>query len=288
MAQYNNINPQTEHINFDFQTTEFMSGELSSFIGALFEHSNSIFPNATISATTSAKQIGKTKKVTDLLVKNNLLPYYISKINRTPDKFHSTIKYSVINLSQISFSKQDTIAISNYLNSEIYSHQQWNKNFANNALQIDFQSSIFEIARNTSDHSRTSKIIFSGQYYPKLDELRISIADLGIGIPRTVFNSTPNFYSDSERIDYATQSGMTSRKNEHARGLGLFNIKETLRGSGEITIISQFGTWKQNIEGGVTIQELANPFPGTIINITLKQQITNKISTTDFGGMLEF
>lgn len=177
LAQYNNIDPQTEHINFDFQTTEFMSGELSSFIGALFEHSNAIFPNAKISATTSAKQIGKTKKVTDLLLKNNLLPYYISRVNRTPDKFQSTIKYSVINLSQVSFSKQDTIAISKYLASEIYSHQQWNKNFENNALQIDFQSSIFEIARNTSDHSRTSKIIFSGQYYPKLDELRISIAD---------------------------------------------------------------------------------------------------------------
>lgn len=265
-----------------------MSGELSSFVGALFEHSNSSFPKAKISATTSSEKIGKTKRVTDLLIRNNLLPHYISKFNRTPDKFQSTLKYSVINLSHGAFTSQDTVSISNYLSKEMYSHQQWNKNFANNALQIDFQSSIFEIARNTSDHSRTSKIIFSGQYYPKLDELRISIADLGIGIPGTVFNSTPAFRSDSERINYATQSGMTSRKNEHARGLGLFNIKETLRGSGEITIISQFGTWKQDIDGCVTLQELVNPFPGTIINITLKQQIKNKVSTTDFGGMLEF
>lgn len=265
-----------------------MSGELSSFVGALFEHSNSSFTNARISATTSANEIGKTKRVKDLLIRNNLLPHYISKFNRTPDKFHSTIKYSVIDLTRAAFSTQDTIAISTYLEKEVYSHQQWDRNFASNASQIDFQSSIFEIGRNTSDHSRTSKIIFSGQYYPALDELRISIADLGIGIPTTVYNATPVSYSDSQRIDYATQSGMTSRTNGHARGLGLFNIKETLKGSGEITIISKFGTWKQDINGGVTLQELLNPFPGTIINITLKQQISNTISANNFRGMLEF
>lgn len=288
LSQYNNISPLTETINFDFHTTEFMSGELSSFVGALFEHSNSSFPRATISATTSSQQIGKTKRVTDLLLRNNLLSHYISRFDRKPDRFHSTLKYSVINLSRGAFTSQDTIAISNYLKEEMYNHQQWNRNFASNALQIDFESSIFEIARNTSDHSRTSKIIFSGQYYPNLDELRISIADLGIGIPYTVFNSTPSFHSDSDRIDYATQSGMTSRKNEHARGLGLFNIKETLKGSGEITIISKYGTWKQDIDGNVQLQDMANSFPGTIINITLRQQIQNKIPLPDFGGMLEF
>jgi hypothetical protein len=89
--------------------------------------------------------------------------------------------------------------------------------------------SISELINNVSDHSQSSidAYVFA-QYYPRLKELKIVVADLGIGIP----NSVNNFrISENQKpldslnaLKWALQPNTTVKSHPKNAGKGLYNL----------------------------------------------------------------
>lgn len=270
------ISPLTTRVTFDFNDSTWIDAEMSSFIGALFEHIISINPkvNIHISAPNS--------NVVSMLQRNNLLHYYLPEIPRLPDNYHTTVKYEVIKFSQkdAGFSDNDVNAVLKYLGTELFSHPGWQANFETIADAADFTGQVFEIVRNTSDHSRSTKVILSGQLFPKKDEFRLAIADIGMTIPVTV-NSFEADESPAAKIVWALQPGNSSKNKAHARGLGLSTVVEDLRDKGNLTIISGKGLVVVYSNGTIERKILKFPFPGTFIRIVFDHKISD-LKPTEF------
>ncbi|MEK9151725.1 MAG: ATP-binding protein [Patescibacteria group bacterium] len=100
-----------------------------------------------------------------------------------------------------------------------------------NPLQTDaMRYVISELVRNVIEHAASPVgAIVAAQYYPKTNTIRIGIADVGVGIKRTINRSHPA-ETDLEAIRLALTPGITgttSREGgtESNAGAGLFFIK---------------------------------------------------------------
>lgn len=270
------VTPLTEKVTFDFSNSKWIDAEMSSFIGALFEYIDSKNPDVNINITASKG------KVLNMLQRNNLLHHYLPDIPKLPDYYQTSVKYDVIEFSktETEFSDDDVKAVLDYLGTELFDLPSWQANFNTIAEATDFTGQVFEIVRNTYDHSQSSKVIISGQLFPTKDEFRLAIADIGMTIPVTV-----NFFelneSPAAKIVWALQPGNSSKNRKHARGLGLSTIVNDLRGKGNLTIISGKGLVAVH-SNGITDQKILKfPFPGTFIRIVFDHN-TSDIQPTEF------
>lgn len=274
LRQFSKIGPLTTEVIYNTANMKWIDGEVSSLLGSLFEKVKTDYPHI---LQYFVSHITKTK-AEQLLIRNGLLPHYLTDFEKIEDSFHTVIAYKVIDLTEDN--AKDLVF--KYLNDEVYSHSQWKSNFSVVEEQAEFSDSIFELVSNVLEHSRSSKILISGQFYPKKDEFRISIGDIGIGIPVTVQNETPTLLSDGERIDWATHKSMTSKTNAHARGLGLHRIKESLTNVGTLIIVSGTGYWKMNEDGFISHSKLSYQYPGTYVKISFsRNRIFDKMKTND-------
>lgn len=72
--------------------------------------------------------------------------------------------------------------------------------------------SFCEIFRNTFEHGATDSAVFCVQYWPKLNEVEICIADRGIGILDSRLQSKyTNPESEKEALHYALMPGISSK-----------------------------------------------------------------------------
>lgn len=135
--------------------------------------------------------------------------------------------------------------------------------------------SLQEAMTNVIDHSGVNEYYICSQNYPKKKELRLCIADLGMGIRNSLLKS-PNYRNinnDHQAICLATEEGVSSR--EGRAGLGLSHIKKFLTiNKGQLCIISGHGKifWKFD-QGKKLKQSMSDNFGGTILKIIIN---TNK------------
>ncbi|CAI8879451.1 ATP-binding protein [Brevibacillus sp. IT-7CA2] len=139
-------------------------------------------------------------------------------------------------------------------------------------LRDAISSKVYEIYRNVFDHGLSPIGAFScGQYYPKLNELCLSIVDFGIGIPNEVKNylNKPEM-SSKKALEWAFKTGNTTKpSNEHGRGIGLGILKEFIKANnGKLEIYSNDGYVKIT-KDHEEFSETNFFFGGTIINITI-------------------
>lgn len=132
---------------------------------------------------------------------------------------------------------------------------------------------VIEIYGNAFDHSHSDLGVFScGQYYPNKKQLKLTILDLGVGIPANVrkFQAIPDL-PEADAIKWAFQQGNSTKLTpKMARGNGLDIIKSFIQKNqgGKLEIYSHGGIAKitqDNDEYGR--QDI--PFQGTIVNINL-------------------
>jgi len=131
--------------------------------------------------------------------------------------------------------------------------------------------SMNEAITNVIDHSETNDYYVCCRTYPSLKQIRLCIADLGIGIRSSLTKKDTYRYitKDREAIKLATEEGVSSR--EERAGLGLSHIKKFLMvNRGQLCIISCKGKvfWKFN-RGEVLEQKMRVPFHGTIIKMII-------------------
>ena len=136
-------------------------------------------------------------------------------------------------------------------------------------LQIDFISSIAELANNSHEHGRTDKAYFCGQYYPRISQLSFAISNLGITINENVTNKKPNL-SNKKCLDWIFKKGTTTRKDGTSGGQGLYELKKIVNNlKGNITVISGYDYYNIDNEGKTEYNRLGNKYKGTTFIIDI-------------------
>ena len=138
--------------------------------------------------------------------------------------------------------------------------------------------SLQETMTNVVDHSGETEYYICAYTYPTKGQIRLCIADLGIGIKSSLHRSRryPPFDNDYIAIKKATEEGVSCRSGRD--GLGLSHIKNFIKvNEGQMCIISGQGKvyWKFD-QGKVLEQKMSVPFHGTIVKLIIN--IDNIIS----------
>jgi anti-sigma regulatory factor (Ser/Thr protein kinase) len=136
-------------------------------------------------------------------------------------------------------------------------------------LKGSLRLSISEAITNVIDHSGVNDYYICCWNYPALKQIRLCIADLGIGIRSSLTRKAEYSYikTDHQAILKAIENGVSSRPGR--AGLGLDHIRRFLKANkGRLCIISCRGKvfWKFD-RGEVLEQQMKTPFNGTIIKM---------------------
>ena len=133
------------------------------------------------------------------------------------------------------------------------------------------QMSLIETMTNVVDHSGVQDYFVCCWNYPEKKQIRLCIADLGIGIRASLrkseqYRSLTNHY---EAIILSTEAGVSSRPER--AGMGLSSIKKFLHvNKGQMCIISGKGKafWKFD-QGKILKQTISQFFNGTIVKLVI-------------------
>ena len=138
-------------------------------------------------------------------------------------------------------------------------------------LKGSLRLSISEAITNVIDHSGVKNYYICCWNYPSLKQIRLCIADLGVGIRSSLTKRIEYSYikNDHQAILKAIENGVSSRPEK--AGLGLDHISRFLRvNKGQLCIISCRGKvfWKFD-QGKTLVQQMKTPFQGTIIKMII-------------------
>ena len=142
------------------------------------------------------------------------------------------------------------------------------------ALEQQFFSGIHELFTNFEIHAQSTPGAWaSGQLFPQLGRVEMTLVDHGIGIPTKIiergFASTPH-----AAIEWAMTGANTTRQGDVPGGLGLKVLREFIRlNGGELTIASHGGFWRE-AKGHVEVRPLTYPFPGTAATVVVNTKDT--------------
>ncbi|WP_182200105.1 ATP-binding protein [Paraliobacillus salinarum] len=131
---------------------------------------------------------------------------------------------------------------------------------------------VYEIFANAYEHSKSEIGVFScGQHYPSGNELKLTVVDFGVSIPKNVRNFLGDVsLSSYEAIRWALADKNTTRISEdYIGGLGLGVLKDFIEiNRGKLEIYSDDGCCVIS-KNGVQYYSLNTTFLGTAINISL-------------------
>lgn len=139
------------------------------------------------------------------------------------------------------------------------------------ALRGAVMGSALEIYLNSFGHSNSPiGVVTCGQRYPNKQHVRLTVVDLGVGIPVKVraFLKRPTMPAE-DAMRWAFERG-NSTAGGLARGLGLYLLSSLVQvNKGRMSIISQDGRASATPEG-ITFQTHRQFFHGTLISVTLR------------------
>ena len=138
-------------------------------------------------------------------------------------------------------------------------------------LKGSLKLSLSEAITNVIDHSGVNDYYICCWNYPSLKQIRLCIADLGMGIRSSLTQRDEYSYirDDNRAILKAVENGVSSRPQK--AGLGLDHISRFLKvNKGRLCIISCRGKifWKFD-RGEVLKQKMKTPFHGTILKMII-------------------
>jgi hypothetical protein len=136
-------------------------------------------------------------------------------------------------------------------------------------LKGSLQMSLLEMMTNVVDHSGVNDYFICCHNYPEKKQIRLCMADMGIGIPDSLRKKYKERKSDRQLIIMATEEGISTRPER--AGLGLTHIKKFLKvNKGQLCIISGKGKvfWKFD-QNKMFQQTIQTAFKGTIIKMVI-------------------
>lgn len=251
-------------VTIDISRTVFFASELTAILSAIIERWLSDGVHVKLTST-------KIEPVDQMFRRNG----FYSSFKNEPIMNDAYGTY----LPLFSEYSQATEAIEKFLNESVFKNEHWpaNSSLASHEMET-INSAIFEIARNINEHSGSNRLFMCGQFYPTIHQLRFTLVDTGSGIADNVYNQLSELKapkqtktllknaSDASRIDWATDRGNSTKANI-ASGMGLYDIKSSLLGHGEFTIVANSGFWKQTSEGRIIKQKMNVRYHGTILHL---------------------
>lgn len=146
-----------------------------------------------------------------------------------------------------------------------------------------------EIFQNIRDHSGTNIGSVFAQIYPNKNVLKLSISDIGVGIPHNIrkhLKEKSEDLTDAECLLQASQYGFTTSSHAGNAGRGLANLKDIVTSiySGTVIIISNYGFLKFSPEATQHLMDRTWIYPGCLIDIeiTLDNISTDQEEDSEF------
>ncbi len=139
-------------------------------------------------------------------------------------------------------------------------------------LNYSLRLSLNELMTNVVEHSGVKDYYVCAYTYPERGQLRLCIADRGMGILRSLYLSKKyklNLRNSHDAIILATTEGVSSRPGR--AGLGLSHLKGFAKvNEGQMCIISGRGKvfWKYD-QGKILKQKMMKPFTGTVVKFVI-------------------
>ncbi|MEX0928672.1 MAG: ATP-binding protein [Candidatus Babeliales bacterium] len=134
-------------------------------------------------------------------------------------------------------------------------------------------SNLLEVYINSNNHSMSGNTVYTcGQFFPGLKYLKVTILDLGVGIPFNIDRivNKPELV-DAQLIRVAFLKGITS--TGQLGGNGLPQLYEFIKEySGTLDVYSGKGLVRGN-KAGLWLHKHEQSFKGTIVHLTLKCDI---------------
>ena len=251
-----NLHAQTEHcfvddVEIDMRSTNRFDGDMCAAFGAILYSLGDSLNTVRLTNINS--------KVEKILSKNGFLSHYGGQ--EMPDLRETTDFYE-------RFDVGDDRYFSAYIERGLIRRPEVPE--MSEGLLKKFRESIFEIFSNAVLHSHTELGIFScGQFFPDGNRLDFTVADLGIGIRKNIYNNLQQDLSPVDAIIWATQEHNTTKRDKVPGGLGLTLLSEFIDlNSGCIRIVSDAGYWRRKNRRTNT-SLLDQPFPGTVVSVEI-------------------
>lgn len=256
-----------DHVAINLSQLGFINGELTTIL--LLGMRQLEKQNKTV------KLVGVKPAQRDILERNGF--YKAIGEKNKPDNKNTTIQLQEFNIS-------NNIQIDEYINtilkpklSNYSKNAPQNEQAAVDEMISSVRYAIDELIDNIKTHSESDVMYFAGQFFPRQKRLSFTILDAGLTIPTIVRDKFNNLKSQAKSIsdflliDWATEQGNTTKdvkKKGIPGGAGLYTVKTSLKGHGELTIVSGNGFWKLTSSKKIMHQSLFEKFPGTLIHVT--------------------
>jgi hypothetical protein len=165
------------------------------------------------------------------------------------------------------FTPYKDIEFIDYVRNEMLSKPNFPKH--SKMLGKKINESIFELFENARTHGHCKNIYTCGQIINESGATRLdfTIVDMGKTIKYNVNQYLSQDFSGADAIEWAIQSGHTTKTGEVSGGLGLDIIFEFIKlNKGKIQIVSSDGFLEYH-HGNIEKKTFNKPFLGTIANI---------------------
>ncbi|RKQ43081.1 hypothetical protein BXY85_3700 [Roseivirga pacifica] len=143
--------------------------------------------------------------------------------------------------------------------------------------------SIFELYQNSVMHSGAENVFVCGQFYHNKKRMALTMVEVGRTFKDNVTEHAYGFgnFSGRQSIEWAVESGNTTKPKGETGGLGLDLIREFLRMNfGKIQIRSADGYWEE--KKGVTFAvDCKSYFQGSIVNIEFNLRDKKEYTTPE-------
>lgn len=233
-----------------------------SFLACLIENQMKISASGTI--TFRPEIVNYLERIDFLSFLDNEFKDRITIIPKRPAIHRRPLEDRIIEFSKITF--VDTSDVENCIRrlSQLCAER------SGNAIQFMYIDDVFgELLSNVSVHSGAKSFYVIAQRYPSKQLLKISIADLGVGIPVKICSKYHEIGSDNDAIIYATESEITT--SPFGGGTGLTVLRSYLNDPQDyLFIASNNGCVKFTSDNAFRYNRFASPVKGTFIEVCFK------------------
>lgn len=264
-AQLMNRTIEKRKYVLDFQDVTWIEANLCAILGAI------ITKNKGLGASFELENLGSSYLKATL--RNNGFLKLI-KGEKENNRKHSGIPFR-------EFDMKDEDEVEKYIYDYVLLSQKVPK-MSEGAKRKIFRS-IFEIYQNSVMHSGAKSVFVCGQFYEKKKRMALTMVEIGHTFQYNVCNHSPEYssYTGIEAIEWAVQSGNTTKPSTETGGLGLDLIRSFLQvNKGKLQIRSADGHWEEK-KGVKLALPCKNHFGGSVVNIEFNLFDKNQYYTKD-------
>lgn len=251
----------------DFSNVTFIAANQFSVLGCIL----SVFGSNNSLSGIYFVQVPK--KIRTLLRVNGFGKQHLS-YEPLPDTYNTAIPYRIFSVSQIDeFEKYITIQI----------FERKDIPAMSTPVRDIIIDNILEMFNNVKEHTHNKAVYTCGQFFPSKSLLHFTITDAGETIPFNVRSYFSDHYMvlPPSLLEWAMQSGNTTRRSDSPGGLGLYLLSEFINlNNGELYIVSGNETFEQTPRGS-RYKNLDYSFPGTIVTMAFNLNDSNSYYLTD-------